>query len=66
MGQARRLAGENGRIVVVRVRSRINGLLKGASLEQRFGYAQVEHLGYFMQIGTGALIEVAIYRPLPR
>jgi hypothetical protein len=66
MAQARQLAGENGEIIVVRVHSRINGLLRDASLERRFGYAQVDHLGHFMQIGPGALVEVAIYRPLPR
>jgi len=65
MAQARALAGAHARIIVVRVQSRINGSLEDASLERRFGYEQVEHLGHFMQIGTGALIEVAIYLSLP-
>ncbi len=65
VAQARALAVAHGRIIVVRVQSPINESLKDAAWKRRFGYQQVEHLGHFMQIGVGALIEVAIYQPLP-
>jgi hypothetical protein len=66
LAEARALMGADGRLIVVRVKSPINGFLRQDPLERRFGYRQVEHLGEFRQVAiNGGVIEVAIYERVP-
>ena len=54
--------GAGGRLYLVRVRAGVNGVLRQEPMASRFGFVELEHLGHFGQTGTGALVELVVYR----